>query len=133
MQTFAYLLILLIYFFPPSFVSSGLALCSFIFWQIPKDILLEVLGPSKVYKEVIKKVINSAISEYVKKVSIDSNHLLYAPLVLYLSKSLRQSLANIRSVPHKCSQLNGTSSLKLLPGIHRYYMMHLLYLFATSI
>ncbi|XP_017236161.1 uncharacterized protein LOC108209651 isoform X3 [Daucus carota subsp. sativus] len=35
--------------------------------DIPRDILLEVLGPSKVYKEVIKKVINSAISEYVKK------------------------------------------------------------------
>ncbi|KAK1356360.1 Trigger factor [Heracleum sosnowskyi] len=35
--------------------------------DIPRDILLEVLGPSKVYKEVIKKVIDSAISEYVKK------------------------------------------------------------------
>lgn len=35
--------------------------------DIPRDILLEVLGPSKVYKEVIKKVIDSAISEYVKR------------------------------------------------------------------
>ncbi|XP_008222520.1 PREDICTED: trigger factor-like [Prunus mume] len=35
--------------------------------NIPRDILLEVLGPSKVYKQVIKKVINSAIAEYVEK------------------------------------------------------------------
>uniref|UniRef100_A0A6N2MKE9 Trigger factor ribosome-binding bacterial domain-containing protein n=1 Tax=Salix viminalis TaxID=40686 RepID=A0A6N2MKE9_SALVM len=35
--------------------------------KIPRDILLEVLGPSKVYKEVIKKVINSTVSEYVDK------------------------------------------------------------------
>ncbi|XP_044498346.1 trigger factor-like isoform X3 [Mangifera indica] len=35
--------------------------------NIPRDILLEVLGPSKVYKEVIKKVINSTIAEYVEK------------------------------------------------------------------
>uniref|UniRef100_A0A6N2M4U2 peptidylprolyl isomerase n=1 Tax=Salix viminalis TaxID=40686 RepID=A0A6N2M4U2_SALVM len=35
--------------------------------DIPRDILLEVLGPSKVYKEVIKKVINSTVSEYVDK------------------------------------------------------------------
>ncbi|XP_074375702.1 uncharacterized protein LOC141717495 [Apium graveolens] len=35
--------------------------------DIPRNILLEVLGPSKVYKEVIKKVIDSAIFEYVKK------------------------------------------------------------------
>ncbi|XP_057958829.1 uncharacterized protein LOC131151594 isoform X2 [Malania oleifera] len=35
--------------------------------NIPRDILLEVLGPSKVYKQVIKKVINHAISEYVEK------------------------------------------------------------------
>uniref|UniRef100_A0A6N2KB08 peptidylprolyl isomerase n=1 Tax=Salix viminalis TaxID=40686 RepID=A0A6N2KB08_SALVM len=37
------------------------------FRRIPRDILLEVLGPSKVYKEVIKKVINSTVSEYVDK------------------------------------------------------------------
>ncbi|KAJ9178303.1 hypothetical protein P3X46_010197 [Hevea brasiliensis] len=35
--------------------------------DIPRDILLEVLGPSKVYKEVIKKVINSTVAEYVEK------------------------------------------------------------------
>ncbi|KAH7572900.1 hypothetical protein JRO89_XS03G0031100 [Xanthoceras sorbifolium] len=35
--------------------------------NIPRDILLEVLGPSQVYKEVIKKVINSTIAEYVEK------------------------------------------------------------------
>uniref|UniRef100_A0A7N2MSG4 Trigger factor ribosome-binding bacterial domain-containing protein n=1 Tax=Quercus lobata TaxID=97700 RepID=A0A7N2MSG4_QUELO len=34
---------------------------------IPKDILLEVLGPSKVYEQVIKEVINSTIAEYVEK------------------------------------------------------------------
>ncbi|CAJ1958595.1 unnamed protein product [Sphenostylis stenocarpa] len=34
---------------------------------IPKDILLEVLGPSKVFKEVIKKIINSTVAEYVEK------------------------------------------------------------------
>ncbi|XP_030937592.1 uncharacterized protein LOC115962856 isoform X2 [Quercus lobata] len=36
--------------------------------NIPKDILLEVLGPSKVYEQVIKEVINSTIAEYVEKV-----------------------------------------------------------------
>ncbi|XP_031258215.1 uncharacterized protein LOC116116254 isoform X2 [Pistacia vera] len=35
--------------------------------NIPRDILLEVLGPSKVYKEVIKKLINSTVAEYVEK------------------------------------------------------------------
>ncbi|KAF3451034.1 hypothetical protein FNV43_RR07123 [Rhamnella rubrinervis] len=40
------------------------------FQQIPKDILLEVLGPSKVFKQVITKVINSAVAEYVEKVDL---------------------------------------------------------------
>uniref|UniRef100_A0A2N9IWJ6 peptidylprolyl isomerase n=1 Tax=Fagus sylvatica TaxID=28930 RepID=A0A2N9IWJ6_FAGSY len=35
--------------------------------EIPKDILLEILGPSKVYEGVIKEVINSTIAEYVEK------------------------------------------------------------------
>ncbi|KAK3001366.1 hypothetical protein RJ639_022228 [Escallonia herrerae] len=35
--------------------------------DIPRDILLQVLGPSKVYREVIKKVINSTIAEYIKR------------------------------------------------------------------
>ncbi|KAK2642612.1 hypothetical protein Ddye_024375 [Dipteronia dyeriana] len=35
--------------------------------NIPRDILLEVLGPSKVYKEVISEIINSTIAEYVEK------------------------------------------------------------------
>ncbi|XP_054816761.1 uncharacterized protein LOC129316384 isoform X2 [Prosopis cineraria] len=35
--------------------------------DIPKDILLEVLGPSKVFKEVIKKIVNSTVAEYVEK------------------------------------------------------------------
>ncbi|EOY04710.1 Transport, ribosome-binding, bacterial, putative isoform 1 [Theobroma cacao] len=35
--------------------------------NIPRDILLEVLGASKVYKQVITKVINSTVAEYVEK------------------------------------------------------------------
>ncbi|KAI7999356.1 Serine/threonine-protein kinase GRIK2 [Camellia lanceoleosa] len=35
--------------------------------QIPIEIHLQVLGPSKVYKQVITKVINSTIAEYVEK------------------------------------------------------------------
>lgn len=35
--------------------------------NIPKDILLEILGPSKVFKQVIKKIINSTLAEYVEK------------------------------------------------------------------
>ncbi|XP_022857975.1 uncharacterized protein LOC111378923 isoform X2 [Olea europaea var. sylvestris] len=35
--------------------------------NIPREILLEILGPSKVYKQVIEKVINSTIAEYVDK------------------------------------------------------------------
>ncbi|XP_059632957.1 uncharacterized protein LOC132275470 isoform X1 [Cornus florida] len=38
--------------------------------NIPRDVLLEVLGPSKVYKQVIKKVINSTVAEYVEKEGI---------------------------------------------------------------
>ncbi|KAK7259829.1 hypothetical protein RIF29_25444 [Crotalaria pallida] len=35
--------------------------------EIPKDILLEVLGPSNVFRKVIKQIINSTIAEYVEK------------------------------------------------------------------
>ncbi|KAG5560956.1 hypothetical protein RHGRI_004102 [Rhododendron griersonianum] len=35
--------------------------------NIPQDVLLQILGPSEVYKQVIKKVINSTIAEYVEK------------------------------------------------------------------
>ncbi|GMP55138.1 hypothetical protein CsSME_00020047 [Camellia sinensis var. sinensis] len=35
--------------------------------KIPTEILLQVLGPSKVYKQVITEVINSTIAEYVEK------------------------------------------------------------------
>ncbi|XP_075511923.1 uncharacterized protein LOC142547486 [Primulina tabacum] len=35
--------------------------------NIPKNILLEILGPSNVYEQVIKKVINVTIAEYVAK------------------------------------------------------------------
>ncbi|KAG5059708.1 hypothetical protein JHK85_000749 [Glycine max] len=45
------------------------------FQQIPKNILLEVLGPSKVFKEVIKKIINSIVVEYVEKCLIISKDL----------------------------------------------------------
>ncbi|KAL7106153.1 hypothetical protein ACP275_07G093500 [Erythranthe tilingii] len=37
------------------------------FLQIPKEILLEILGPSKVYHQVIKKVRNIAVVKYVAK------------------------------------------------------------------
>ncbi|KAF1891794.1 hypothetical protein Lal_00031603 [Lupinus albus] len=37
---------------------------------IPKDILLEVLGPFNVYRKVIKQIINSTIGEYVEKVRL---------------------------------------------------------------
>ncbi|KAL5711663.1 hypothetical protein ACHQM5_013924 [Ranunculus cassubicifolius] len=35
--------------------------------NIPKDVLIQVLGPSKVYKQVITKVINSTVAEYVER------------------------------------------------------------------
>ncbi|KAB1219461.1 hypothetical protein CJ030_MR3G012257 [Morella rubra] len=35
--------------------------------DIPRDILLEVLGPSEVYKQVIVAVMNSSIGEFVEK------------------------------------------------------------------
>uniref|UniRef100_A0A0A0KEX9 Trigger factor ribosome-binding bacterial domain-containing protein n=1 Tax=Cucumis sativus TaxID=3659 RepID=A0A0A0KEX9_CUCSA len=35
--------------------------------QIPRDILLEILGPSKVYKQVIKEVINFTVAAYVEQ------------------------------------------------------------------
>lgn len=61
-------------------LSYSLCSCNFMIvyyvYQIPRDILLEVLGPSKVYKEVIKKVINSTVAEYVEKVT--STRLCYA-------------------------------------------------------
>uniref|UniRef100_A0A2P2KST1 peptidylprolyl isomerase n=1 Tax=Rhizophora mucronata TaxID=61149 RepID=A0A2P2KST1_RHIMU len=44
-----------------------LQICDYCLKQIPRDVLLEILGPSKVYKQVIKKVINSTVAEYVQK------------------------------------------------------------------
>lgn len=35
--------------------------------DIPKDILLHILGPTKVHKEVILKIINSVVAAYVEK------------------------------------------------------------------
>ncbi|CAJ2638577.1 unnamed protein product [Trifolium pratense] len=39
--------------------------------NIPKDILLEVLGPSNVFKQVIEEIINSTVAEYVEKESLN--------------------------------------------------------------
>ncbi|GAY53320.1 hypothetical protein CUMW_148390 [Citrus unshiu] len=43
--------------------------------KIPRDILLEVLGPTNVYKEVIKKVIDTTVAEFVEKVTCDRVYL----------------------------------------------------------
>ncbi|KAJ8460896.1 hypothetical protein OPV22_033822 [Ensete ventricosum] len=37
--------------------------------DIPKDILLHIIGPSKVNKHCIKKIINATVAEYVEKES----------------------------------------------------------------
>ncbi|RWW31193.1 hypothetical protein BHE74_00018351 [Ensete ventricosum] len=37
--------------------------------DIPKDILLHIIGPSKVNKHSIKKIINATVAEYVEKES----------------------------------------------------------------
>ncbi|CAN0918121.1 hypothetical protein LINGRAHAP2_LOCUS30686 [Linum grandiflorum] len=42
-----------------------------LFLQIPKDVLLEILGASRVYKQVIQKVINSCVAEYVDKQGLE--------------------------------------------------------------
>ncbi|KAM7278114.1 hypothetical protein ACFE04_005248 [Oxalis oulophora] len=54
--------------------TSAIVICSFCltcasayFAKIPRDVLLEILGPSIVYSKVIKKVINTVIAEYVAK------------------------------------------------------------------
>ncbi|WJX36502.1 hypothetical protein P8452_24371 [Trifolium repens] len=38
--------------------------------NIPKDVLLEVLGPSNVFKQVIQEIINSTVAEYIEKESL---------------------------------------------------------------
>ncbi|KAK8960662.1 hypothetical protein KSP40_PGU016879 [Platanthera guangdongensis] len=38
------------------------------FRRIPKDVLLHILGPSKVNKETILSVINTTVAEFVEKV-----------------------------------------------------------------
>lgn len=55
--------------------------------QIPRDILLEVLGPTNVYKEVIKKVIDTTVAEFVEKVTCDRVYLgiFYKLLAYYFS------------------------------------------------
>lgn len=52
-----------------------------VFWQIPKDILLEVLGPSKVFMEVIKEIINSTVAEYVEKVFCHMLNIIFPNMV----------------------------------------------------
>lgn len=54
--------------FIKSFVDLCLTYPFSLYLQIPRDILLEILGYSKVYRQVIKKLINSTIADYVKKV-----------------------------------------------------------------
>ncbi|CAG7907553.1 unnamed protein product [Brassica rapa] len=50
------------------FCSLACALASLsLYLQIPREILLEILGYSKVYRQVIKKLINSSIEDYVKQ------------------------------------------------------------------
>ncbi|XP_047323701.1 trigger factor-like isoform X2 [Impatiens glandulifera] len=41
--------------------------------NIPRDILLEVLGPMRVYKQVIKKIINTTIAEYIHKEGLQAS------------------------------------------------------------
>lgn len=38
--------------------------------KVPKEVALHLIGPSKVKKETIKKIINCTVAEYVQKVSI---------------------------------------------------------------
>ncbi|XP_073000213.1 uncharacterized protein [Typha latifolia] len=38
--------------------------------DIPKDVLLHIIGPSKVYKQSIKRIINYTVAEYVEKQSV---------------------------------------------------------------
>ncbi|XP_042401466.1 uncharacterized protein LOC121991531 isoform X2 [Zingiber officinale] len=38
--------------------------------DIPKDVLLHIIGPSKVYKQSIKKLINTTVAEFVEKKSL---------------------------------------------------------------
>jgi hypothetical protein len=37
--------------------------------QVPKEVALHLIGPSKVKKAAIKKIINHAVAEYVEKVT----------------------------------------------------------------
>ncbi|GAB4859121.1 hypothetical protein Ancab_010586 [Ancistrocladus abbreviatus] len=71
--------------------------------NIPKDILLEVLGPCKVYKQVIKKVINKTVAQYVKKES------------LMVSKDLRvvQSFEELEGIFEPGEQFSFGAILKL--------------------
>jgi hypothetical protein len=38
--------------------------------KIPKEVALHLIGPSKVKKETIKKIISSTVAEYVQKVYV---------------------------------------------------------------
>ncbi|XP_062076405.1 uncharacterized protein LOC133781442 [Humulus lupulus] len=71
--------------------------------NIPKDVLLEVIGPSKVFKQVIKKVINSTVNEYVEKEG------------LKVSKELRveQSFEDLLSMFKEGEQFNFDAVLQI--------------------
>uniref|UniRef100_A0A0E0M3E0 peptidylprolyl isomerase n=1 Tax=Oryza punctata TaxID=4537 RepID=A0A0E0M3E0_ORYPU len=43
------------------------------FLQIPKEIALHIIGPSKVKKETIKNIISFTIAEYVQKEGLDAS------------------------------------------------------------
>ncbi|PON77683.1 Trigger factor, ribosome-binding, bacterial [Parasponia andersonii] len=70
---------------------------------IPKGVLLEILGPSRVFKQVIKKVINSTVAEYIEKEG------------LKVSKDLRieQSFEDLESTFEAGEQFNFDAVLQL--------------------
>ncbi|KAM6568385.1 hypothetical protein CsatB_016370 [Cannabis sativa] len=71
--------------------------------NIPKDVLLEVIGPSKVFKQVIKKVINISVNEYVEKEGLN------------VSKDLRveQSFEYLESTFKEGEQFNFDAVLQI--------------------
>lgn len=41
--------------------------------DVPKEVALHLIGPSKVKKAAIKKIINRAVAEYVEKENLDAS------------------------------------------------------------
>ncbi|WJZ88256.1 hypothetical protein VitviT2T_007575 [Vitis vinifera] len=60
--------------------------------DIPRDILLEVLGPSKVYMQVIKKVINSTVAEYVEKGNQTETQMDFNPDRVFFVEMLQEGI-----------------------------------------